>query len=105
MKHSFSHDLDHGLAKRAVAIALDSYAEKFAQYDPQVSWRTDAHARIGFRVKGVSLDGSVDVAARQIHIDLKVPFVLRVFKGKAIEVIEREIKKWLEKAKSGELDS
>ena len=82
MKHSFSHDLDHGLAKKAVAIALDSYAEKFAQYDPQVNWRTDEQAQIGFRVKGVNLDGRVDVATRQIHIDLKVPFVLRVLKVK-----------------------
>ena len=38
-----------------------------------------------------------------IEMDLDVPFVLRPFKGKAMGVIEEEIKKWIAKAKAGEL--
>ena len=36
-------------------------------------------------------------------VDLDVPFLLRVFKGKAMDVIDREVKKWVEKARNGEI--
>jgi hypothetical protein len=32
-----------------------------------------------------------------------VPLVFRPFRGKALEIIEREARVWLEKAKKGEL--
>ncbi|MBV71512.1 MAG: hypothetical protein CMH52_09180 [Myxococcales bacterium] len=104
LKHSVPHDLELELAQKAVTVALDSYAQKFSQYAPRVSWIRAHSASISFRVKNVSLEGTVDVNAGAILIDLKVPFVLRVFKGKAIEIIEREIKVWLDKARAGELD-
>ena len=104
MKHSVQHDLELGLAKKAVTVALDSYAQQFSQYSPRVSWVRDNAASISFRVKNVSLEGTVEVNTKEILIDLKVPFVLRVFKGKAIEIIEREIQVWLEKARDGELE-
>ena len=36
-------------------------------------------------------------------LDLDVPFVFRLFKSKAVEVIEREVRVWIDKAKRGEL--
>ena len=104
LKHSVRHDLELGLAIKAVTVALDSYAQQFSQYSPRVTWVRDNSASISFRVKNVSLEGTVEVNPKEILIDLKVPFVLRVFKGKAIEIIEREIKVWLDKAHVGELD-
>ena len=104
MKHSVRHDLDLTLACTAVKTALEGYAERFKDYSPRVHWRNDIQADIGFTAKGVKLDGSVEVNGSEILIDLKVPFLLKVFKGKAIQVIEKEIKIWIGKAKAGELE-
>ena len=104
MKHTVPHDLDAELAQRAVRQALDSYAARFAEYSPQVTWATDNRASIRFSVKGMTLSGAVGLKPRTIELDLDVPFVLRVFKKKAVNVIEREIRMWLGKAERGELD-
>ena len=39
----------------------------------------------------------------EVTLDLDVPFLLKPFKSKALEVIEREIKVWVAKAKRGEI--
>ncbi len=104
MKHSVSHGLEQALANQAVRCALDSYAERFAEFEPNVTWLSDSQARIGFVVRGMSLNGAVEVGAETVGLDLEVPFLLRVFKKKAIEVIEREIRLWVDKASRGELD-
>jgi len=104
MKHSVRHDLEHTLACKAVKTALEGYAERFKDYTPKVNWRNDSQAEIGFTAKGVKLEGTVEVKTSEILIDLKVPFLLKVFKGKAIQVIEKEIHVWIGKAKAGELD-
>ena len=104
MKHSVRHDLDLDTASRAVRVALDSYAERFSGYDPQVQWSGDHRANISVSAKGLTVKGTVEVKASNILIDLEVPFILRVFKKKAISIIEGEIQKWLRKARAGELD-
>jgi hypothetical protein len=63
----------------------------------------DRRADISFQVKGMKLNGSLEVSSNDIEMDLDVPFVLRPFKGKALGVIEDEIKKWIGKAKTGQL--
>jgi hypothetical protein len=103
MKHSIAHDLDTNLAKEAAVRAFEAYQKRFASYSPTMNWENDRKARIGFSVKGVKLEGSIDILPRAIELDLDVPFLFRPFKGKAIEVIEREVRNWLAKAKSGEL--
>ena len=104
MKHTVPHTLDAELAQSAVRQALESYAERFAEYSPQVHWTRNDQASIRFSVKGMTLSGMVVLKPRGIEMDLDVPFVLRVFKKKAITVIEREIRLWLDKAERGELD-
>lgn len=54
-------------------------------------------------MKGVSLEGVLEVGDENIEMDLDVPFLLRPFKGTALGVIDEEIKKWLAKAKAGEI--
>ena len=103
MKHSVPHDLTQSLAKRAAETALEKYAERFSEYNPQVSWTGDNRADIKFSVKGVSLGGFLEVGPKAIDMDLDVPFLLRPFKNKALGVIEKEINKWVGKAKAGEL--
>ena len=103
MKHQIAHDLDSTLAKEAAVRAFEAYRQRFTNYNPTMKWDNDQKARIGFSVKGVKLEGSIDILPRAIEIDLDVPFLFRPFKGKAIEVIEKEVRNWLTKAKNGEL--
>ncbi len=104
MKHSVKHDLDPALAKRATERAFEAYAQRFASYSPTATWPTERRCEVGFKVKGFSLKGAIDLEPGEIVMDLEVPFVLRVFKGQALDVIEREVRTWVEKAQRGELD-
>jgi hypothetical protein len=103
MKHQIAHDLDINVAKEVAVRAFESYQKRFADYHPQLQWMGDRDARIEFTVKGLKLQGSIGILPRAIELDLDVPFVFRLFKSKAVDVIEREVKVWIEKAKRGEL--
>lgn len=103
MKHSVPHDLGQDKAKQVAVAALDSYKKRFADYSPRANWVNDTHADIAFSVKGVSLKGSLEVGPKSIDMDLQVPFLLRPFKNRALGVVEDEIRKWIAKAKAGEL--
>lgn len=104
MKHEIRHDLSLELAKKAIDKAMEAYGERFKEYNPEFAWKNDTAARLGFKAKGVRVDGTIEIAGPNILVDLDVPFILRIFKGKAIDVIDREVKKWVEKARNGELD-
>jgi hypothetical protein len=103
MKHAVKHDLDQELAKKAALKAWESYSKRFEKYNPQASWTSETHANISFQAKGISLKGALDLEPGQIVMDLDVPFILRVFQKKAVQVIEEEINHWVGKAKAGEL--
>jgi hypothetical protein len=104
MKHYIPHDLTMELCKKATVAAFAAYAERFAEYRPTAKWTTETHADISFTVKGFTLNGSFDLEASRIGLELEVPFLLRPFRSKALEVIENEIKTWIQKARNGELD-
>jgi len=99
MKHSVPHDLGQERAKKVAESALSTYSQKYANYSPQVNWKSPNQADISFRVKGISLSGSLEVLDRSIDLDMDVPFLLRPFKNQALGVIEGEIKDWIKKAK------
>jgi hypothetical protein len=103
LKHVVKHGLGFEAAKKVAEAAVGSYTERFKKYDPKVAWKDDRTAKISFSVKGMSLDGTLEVGDENIEMDLDVPFLLRPFKGTAISVIDEEIKKWLAKAKAGEI--
>lgn len=103
MKHVVPHDLGQDRATQVAKAAFESYKQRFAKYNPQAHWINDRHADIDFNVKGVSLTGTLDVNPTDIQMDLDVPFLFKPFKGKAIGLIEEEIKKWMAKAKAGEI--
>jgi len=103
MKHVVKHSLDPATAKKATLAAWKSYSERFAKYHPTSNWTSDSHADVGFTVKGISLSGRLDLEPQGIGLELNVPFLFKPFQKKAIEVIEREIKKWVDKAEAGEL--
>jgi Putative polyhydroxyalkanoic acid system protein (PHA_gran_rgn) len=100
MKHSVPHDLGQERAKKVAESALATYAQKYANYNPQVTWNGPYHADISFKVKGMSLSGSLEVLDRSIDLDIDVPFLLRPFKSQALGVIEGEINEWIKKAKA-----
>jgi len=102
MKHSVPHDLGKDLAKKATVAAFAAYQERFAKYNPTAAWSED-RAQISFTAKGITLKGSLEVTPTSIDIDLDVPFLLRPFKGVAQDAVKREISRWVEKAKRGEV--
>lgn len=102
MDHVVPHDVGRDLAKKATVVAMNSYAQKYGAYSPKTTWTGDYTANIRFEVKGFSLDGAIEVREREIALALDVPFLLKPFRSKAIEVIEREIRHWMDRAKAGE---
>ena len=98
MKHQVPHALGQQKAKQVAVQALTSYQRKFAEYNPRVDWTSDSCAQIGFNVKGLKLNGAIEVHPDTFALDLDVPFILRPFRGKALAVIEEEIRMWISKA-------
>jgi len=103
MKHSVSHDLSFDLAKKAATQALESYRQRFAEYEPALRWTSDKEAEVSFAVKGMDIKGTFSVEDDRIDMEIEVPLLMRPFRQKALDVIEREVGKWIEKARSGEL--
>jgi hypothetical protein len=104
MKKSFEHGLSQERAKKVTQHAIDRYTEKFSKYNPEAEWVSDTRAEVSFSAKGVTLEGSFELTDDDIVMEMDIPFLLKPFKGKAVQVVEDEINKWVEKAKRGELD-
>ncbi len=103
MKHVMKHDLPLDKARLVAERAFDAYREKYASYNPNLKWLSDTKARASFSAKGITVEGAIELERDTIAFDLEVPFVLRVFKGKAVEIMDRELRHWVAKAKAGEL--
>lgn len=101
--HKVPHDLGQEKAKKVAEAAFEAYRQKFGKYDPKADWKSDYAADISFTVKGKTLNGSMKINPSDIEMDLDVPFLFKPFKGKALEVIEKEIRVWIGKAKDGEV--
>lgn len=104
MKHAIPHDLGFETAKLATTKAFAGYMERFADFNPSATWVTDTRAEVSFNAKGVTLTGAVEVLPNSIEIELEVPFIFRIFQGRAMSVIEGQIQQWVDKAKAGELE-
>jgi hypothetical protein len=100
MKHEIAHDLGQAKAREITDKALEAYRVRFLEYDPKLNWRSDKAAEIGCTIKGMKIGGTVEVSERSILLDIDVPFLLRPFRGMALDVIEGEIRKWIAVAKS-----
>lgn len=103
MKHSIPHSLSHALARKATQTALDTYRQRFTEYQPSGEWVTPDRAQVRFVVMGKTLAGVVDVLPDRIDLELDVPLLFRPFRSAAMQVIEDEIRTWIERAKRGEL--
>src|SRR5690242_5323796 len=103
MKHIIAHDLDIATARKVTDRAFAEYKARYGQYNPELRWANENRAEVSFQAMGVKLEGAMEVGPKDIALDLDVPFLLRPFRSKAIEVIEREVKLWIGKAKAGEI--
>lgn len=68
-----------------------------------MGWAGDHEAKIEFLVKGIAPHGTVRIQSRTLHLELDVPFIFRIFEGRGIDRIEKEVGVWLDKARHGEL--
>lgn len=103
MKHVMPHDLAPDLARQVAERAFDAYREKYGRYSPTLTWVTDTRAEASFNAKGILLKGSIELEPHAIAFDLDVPFVFRIFKGRAIAIMERELEHWTDKAAAGDI--
>jgi hypothetical protein len=103
MQQLIQHDLDMLTAKRVVDHAFEAYRLRFPEYQPSLRWADDRRAEASFNARGVKLQGSLLIGPKSITLDLDVPFFLRPFQKRALEVIEREVRAWLDKARAGEI--
>ncbi len=103
MKHVIVHDLGVPMAKKVTERAFAEYEQRYAKYDPKFHWASDRKAEITIHAMGVTLAGAMEVSEGEITVDVRVPFILRPFRGRAMEIIEREVKVWLGRAHAGEL--
>ena len=87
MKHVMSHDLSPDVAKKVAEKAFDAYRQRFADYNPTLTWKSDTKAEASFRAKGIHLGGIIDLRPGVIEFDMKVPFILRMFESRALEFL------------------
>ena len=98
MKHVFSHNIDFETAKRAVDMAWESYKERLAKYRPSLEWVDDSMAKVGFKVGSIAFRCEILVGSTEFEVSASVPAIFRMFKKRAILVIEDDIRKWTAKA-------
>lgn len=103
MRHDVPHHLDADTAKRVAEKALESYRQQFLEYHPTLAWPRPDRASITFTIKGIKLAATLDILPGAFGIDMDVPFLFRLFKSKAVAVVEGEIRKWIAKAEAGEV--
>lgn len=103
MKHIIVHHLDIPTAKKVTDRAFAEYSQRYPQYHPTFQWVNDRKADVSFSAKGIKLKGAMEVAEKEISMELDVPFLLRPFRQIAIDVIDREVKVWIGKAEAGEI--
>jgi len=103
MKQTIQHGLDMPTAKRVTERAFAEYQKRYPEYHPSLCWVTDQQADVAFNAKGVKLGGTMALAPGSIALELDVPFLFRPFQKKALDIIDREVRVWLEKARTGEI--
>lgn len=103
MKHVIRHGVSQAQAKHAIETAIEAYSRKFPEYHPHSTWKSENKAEVSFKVKGMTLTTVIQITPETIESDMDVPFLFRPFKSRALNVIEREVQKWLARAKAGEI--
>lgn len=102
VRHLVAHELDLPTARRVAEHAFDAYRKRFASYHPQLEWTAPTRAAASFSALGIVLRGTIELEPAAIAFELDVPWALRIFVGRAVVVVEREVRHWVEAARRGE---
>jgi len=105
MRHLVPHKLSPALARSVAQSAFAYYSERYARYHPELRWVSETRAHASFSAAGFSLRGTVELEPAAIAFELEVPRILRIFSGRAIALVDREVKHWTQAAQRGELPS
>jgi hypothetical protein len=100
LKHSIRHDLPPEQLRQAARSFAETYCERFKEYQANVVWRNEDQLEVCFKVKGIALRAELTLAAREIGVEMHVPFALRLFRSRAIKAIEDEVRPWLDGTRS-----
>ena len=103
MRQRVRHDLAPELARRVAEGAFASYAARYAKYHPKLAWQSATLATASFHAKGITVGGTIELEPGAIAFELEVPWLLRIFEGRAIAIVEREVHAWEQAALRGEL--
>jgi hypothetical protein len=103
MKHVIAHNLGVDTARKVTDRAFAEYKRKYPAYEPELEWRTARKADVRFRASGIRLNGSVGLEPGAIELALDVPFFFRPFQKVAMEVIRREVERWIQLARGGQV--
>lgn len=97
-RHVVQHPLSVERAREVTQQAFEHYRERFARYRPELRWLAPYEAEVSFAVGGYALHASLELVPGAIALELDAPSVLRVFRSRAIAVVEREVQHWIEQA-------
>lgn len=103
MKQTIDTNLDKARSKKAIDKAMDDYKARFAEYSPRFDWTTEDTGDYSFSAKGVKLAGTLHVLDNKVDVEMNVPFLFKIFQGRAMGVIRDQVVFWVEKAKTGEI--
>ncbi len=103
MKQVIRHDATQEQARQAIDTAAQVYCRKFPQYQPRSTWVDNHCMEVSFTVKGMKLEADIELKGDRIEMEMDVPFLFLPIRGQAMKIIESEIRKWLARAKAGEI--
>jgi hypothetical protein len=103
MKHIINHSLGQELARKTISAAWNEYQWRFSKYNPILNWNSENLAAVGFNAKGLRFNGTFEIKSDRIEVELDVPLIMRPFKGLALGAVEREVERWISKAKTGQI--
>lgn len=95
MKHVIAHDLGEAGARSMTERALVHYRQRYPHAAMDLDWLDEQTAAVSVGVKGIRVNGKLIIGPRSLTFDVALPLMLKPFKQKAIDVLEREAKHWL----------
>ena len=99
----FEHDLPPAMARKTIDEAAESYRLRFDKYSPHLRWQAEDRFEFRFRAKGLEVHGGIELRAASIVVELEVPFVFLPLRSRALGIIERELRRWIDAAHQGRL--
>lgn len=107
MDHVIKTGLDVETQKTTLDQAFAEQTKKYPQYSPTFKWTGETEGLFSFKpTPSMEIEGKVLVSENEIGIKFtKLPFLAKMFKGKAIELVEKEVQVWVEKAKAAPTDA